>query len=81
MSRGTELCLILLRPSCLNRAQTHLPVVEDGERESLSLCVGPQVCLKPKRIDGWDEGFDGVERRARDRSVLCHVASVNTSRD
>lgn len=56
-------------------------MVEDRQRECLSLRVGPQVCLEPKGINGWDEGFDGVERGTWDRSILCHVASAQKSKD
>lgn len=51
----------------------YLPVVEDGQSEGLALCVSAQVRLEAKWVNGWDEGLDGVERRARDGSILGDV--------
>lgn len=48
-------------------------MVEDGQSEGLALSVCAQVRLEAKRVDGRDEGLDGVERRARDGSVLGDV--------
>lgn len=48
-------------------------MVEDGQSEGLALCVRAQVRLEAKRVDGRDEGLDGVERRAWDGSVLGDV--------
>lgn len=50
-------------------------MVEDGQSEGLALSVCAQVRLEAKRVDGRDEGLDGVERRARDGSVLGDVTS------
>lgn len=54
----------------------YLPVVEDGQGEGLALRVRAQVGLEAEGVDGRDEGLDGVERRARDRSILGHVTSA-----
>lgn len=54
-------------------AAAYLPVVEDGQGEGLALRVCAQVRLEAKRVDGRDEGLDGVERGARDGSVLGDV--------
>ena len=35
----------------------NLPMVEHGQTEGLALGVRPQVCLEPKRVNGWDEGL------------------------
>lgn len=51
----------------------YLPVVEDGQSEGLPLCVRAEVRLKAKRVDGRDEGLDGVERRAWNGRVLGDV--------
>lgn len=52
---------------------THLPVVEDRQGEGLALCVGAEISLKAEGIDGWNEGFDGVERGAWNGCILSHV--------
>lgn len=49
--------------------------MEDGQGEGLSLCVCSQVSLEAKRVDGWDEGLDGVEGRPGDGGVLGHMTS------
>ena len=54
---------------------TDLPMVKYREAKSLSLGVCPQICLKAKRVDGRQESFDGVQRRAWHGSVLCHMTS------
>lgn len=51
-----------------------LPVVEDRQSEGLPLSVCAEVSLKAKRVDGGDEGLDGVERRAWNGRVLGDVA-------
>lgn len=51
-------------------------MVEDRQGEGLSLCVCSQVSLEAKRVDGWDEGLDGVEGRPGDGGVLGHMTSV-----
>lgn len=48
-------------------------MVEDGQSEGLALRVRAQVRLEAERVDGRDEGLDGVERGARDGSVLGDV--------
>ena len=53
----------------------YLPVVEYRQAECLSLCVCPQVSLEPKRVNSWNECFDDVQWRARDRSILGHMTS------
>lgn len=53
-----------------SRPDSYLPVVEDRQGEGLALCVRAQVGLEAKRVDGRDEGLDGVEGRAWDGSVL-----------
>lgn len=72
-------------PFFLNRIKTwliaeegpaYLPVVEHREREGLPLCVCAEVGLKAKRVDGRDEGLDGVERRAWNGRVLSDVTPV-----
>jgi len=55
---------------------TNLPVMEDRHTESLSLGVSSQICLKSKRVDCWNESFDGIQRGAWDGCVLCHVTSA-----
>lgn len=54
----------------------YLPVVEHAERERLTLCVCAKISLKAKRINSWNKSLDGVERRARDWGVLCHMTST-----
>lgn len=49
--------------------------MEHGQGEGLALCVRAQVGLEAERVDGRDEGLDGVERRAGDGGVLGHVTS------
>jgi hypothetical protein len=39
----------------------YLPVMEDGQTESLALSVSAHVCFKAKGVDGGQECFDGVE--------------------
>lgn len=51
----------------------HLPVVEHRQGEGLALRVCAEVCLEAERVDGGDEGLDGVERRAWDGCVLGDV--------
>lgn len=48
-------------------------MVEHRESEGLPLCVCAEVGLKAKRVDGGDEGLDGVERRAWNGRVLGDV--------
>lgn len=52
----------------------HLPVVEDRQREGLALSVRAEVGLKAKRVDGGDEGLDGVEGGAGNGCILGDVA-------
>lgn len=47
-----------------SRWDVYLPMVEDGQSEGLALRVCAQVRLEAKRVDGRDEGLDGVEGRA-----------------
>ena len=56
--------------------KAYLPVMEHRQGEGLSLCVCTEVRLKAKRVDGRDEGLDGVEGGAGDGSVLGHMSSV-----
>ena len=56
-------------------------MVEGRETECLSLCVCAQVRLKPKGIYGRQEGLYGVQRRARDGSILCHMTSAERKRE
>lgn len=51
----------------------HLPMVEDGQGKGLALGVSAEISLKAKRVDGWDESFDGVERGAWNGCILGHV--------
>uniref|UniRef100_A0A480F5T5 116 kDa U5 small nuclear ribonucleoprotein component n=1 Tax=Sus scrofa TaxID=9823 RepID=A0A480F5T5_PIG len=51
-----------------------LPMVEDRQGKGLPLRVSPQISLEAKRVDGRDESFDGVERGARDGSILSHMS-------
>lgn len=51
----------------------YLPVVEHRQSEGLALCVRAEVGLKAERVDGGDEGLDGVERRAWNGCVLGDV--------
>lgn len=57
---------------------THLPVVEDGEAEGLSLCVRAQVCLKAKGVDGREESLDGVQGGPGHWRILRHMTSTNS---
>lgn len=52
---------------------SHLPMVEDRQGKGLPLGMSPQISLKAKRVDGWDESFDGVERGAWDGCILSHM--------
>ena len=56
----------------------YLPVMEHRQGEGLSLCMRAEVRLEAKRVDGRDEGLDGVEGGAGDRGVLGHMSSVAT---
>lgn len=51
----------------------HLPVVEDRQGKGLSLGMSTKVCLEAKRVDGWDESFNGVERGAWYGCILSYV--------
>lgn len=53
---------------------SYLPMVEDRQGKGLPLRVSPQISLEAKRVDGRDESFDGVERGARDGSILSHMS-------
>ena len=55
---------------------SYLPVIEDGETESLSLSVRAQIRFESERVHDWNEGLDEVQGRAWDGSVLCHVATT-----
>lgn len=48
-------------------------MVEDRQGKGLALGVGPQVSLKAKGVDSWDESFDGVEGGAWNGRILRHV--------
>jgi len=54
---------------------TNLPVVENRQTECLAKSVCPKIRLKTKRVNGWQVGFNSVERRARNRNVLSHMTS------
>lgn len=62
-----------------SRWDGYLPVVEDRQSKGLALRVRAQVRLKAKRVDGRDEGLDGVERRAWDGSVLGDVTPAHNA--
>lgn len=49
-------------------------MVEHRQSEGLPLSVCAEVSLKAKRVDGGDEGLDGVERRAWNGRILGDVA-------
>lgn len=53
--------------------------MEHRQGEGLALGVRAEVRLKAKRVNGRDEGLDGVKRRAGDGRVLSHVASGDTA--
>ena len=53
---------------------SYLPVVEDRQGKGLALRVSSQISLKAERVDGWNESFDGVQRRAWDGCILSHVS-------
>lgn len=48
-------------------------MVEDGQGKGLALGVSAEISLKAKRVDGWDESFDGVERGAWNGRILGHM--------
>ena len=50
--------------------------MEDRETECLALRVSPQIRLESEGVDGRNEGFDGVERRTGNGSVLRHVTTT-----
>ena len=50
--------------------------MEDGQTEGLALGVGAEIRLKAERVDGGQEGLDGVERGPGHGRVLGHVTSV-----
>ncbi len=45
-------------------ARNYLPVVKHGQAEGLTLGVRAQVGLETKRVYGWYERFECVQRRA-----------------
>ena len=51
-------------------------MVEDGQTEGLALGVGAEIRLKAERVDGGQEGLDGVEWRPGHGRVLGHVTSA-----
>ena len=55
---------------------SYLPVIEDGETESLSLGVRAQIRFESERVHDWDEGLDEVQRRAWDGGILRHVTTT-----
>ncbi len=57
----------------------HLPVVEHGHAVGLALRVRPQVGLETERVDHRQQRLDYVQRGARYRTVLRHVASVRNN--
>jgi len=56
----------------------YLPVMEDWQAESLSLCVRPKIRLKAKRVDRWHECLDDVQWRPGNRGILRHVTPADT---
>ena len=75
-----------MKPSLLyNNGQLlivhYLPVMKDRQTESLSLSVGPQVCLEAKRINRRHERLDYVERRTRHWCILGNVTPAQYTQD
>lgn len=45
----------------------------------MSVCT--QICFKSKRINGWNESFDGIKRGARHWSILGNMASEDKEKE
>lgn len=48
-------------------------MVEDRQGKGLPLGMSAEISLKAKRVNGWDERFDGIERGAWYGRILSHM--------